>query len=254
MLHNHELLRAGQRWQAVFETSGGAALAGVSALQHAGLTGFDDDAIHVVVARPARYHRPPRVRVHVSRRLQPGDVLTNGLPRLRPAVAAVLGALWARSLRQAALILVMTVNQRLAAPSDLVLVWTRVRRHRWRVPLTAVLADLVGGVRSMGELDFAALCRRYGLPEPERQVVRRGPRGRIYLDVRWARWSLVVEIDGIGHLAPEAAIPDALRQNAVTLQDDRVLRIPVLGLRVAEAEFMAQVAEGLRRSPLRPAV
>ncbi len=163
-------------------------------------------------------------------------------------MAAVHGALWARSLRQAALILIMTVNQRLVTVEQLTEVWQRVRRHRWRRPLTAVLADLADGVRSMGELDFARLCRRYGLPEPQRQVVRRGPHGRIYLDVRWDRWAVVVEIDGIAHNSPVAWIPDALRQNSVTLGNDRVLRIPVLGLRIAEAEFMQQVAEALRQA------
>ena len=99
----------------------------------------------------------------------------------------------------------------------------------------------------MGELDFARLCRRYGLPEPQRQVVRRGPHGRIYLDVRWELRSLVVEIDGIAHDTPAAWIPNALRQNWVTLGNDRVLRIPVLGLRIAETAFMEQLAEGLRQ-------
>jgi hypothetical protein len=33
----------------------------------------------------------------------------------------------------------------------------------------------------------------------------------------------------------------------VTLGNDRVLRIPVLGLRIAETAFMEQLAEGLRQ-------
>lgn len=144
--------------------------------------------------------------------------------------------------------LIMTVNQRLATVEQISKVWLRVHRHRWRLPLTAVLSDLADGVRSMGELDFARICRRFGLPEPQRQVIRRGPNGRIYLDVRWEEWSLVVEIDGIGHDSATAWVPDVLRQNWVTLDGDRVLRVPVLGLRVAEAEFMEQVAEGLRQA------
>lgn len=246
-VHNGELAGPARWWFAVFETGGGAALGGVSALEYAGLRGFDGP-IHVVVPKSSRHQRPPGVVVHETRRLLPGDVLTNGPRRLRPEVAAVLGALWARSLRQAALVLIMAVNQRLATAEQIAEVWTRVRRHRWRRPLTAVLADLADGVRSMGELDFALLCRRYGLPEPQRQVLRHGPNGRVYLDVRWERWSLVVEIDGIAHNAPAAWVPDALRQNWVTLGNDRVLRIPVIGLRIAEAEFMGQVAEGLRQA------
>ena len=62
-----------------------------------------------------------------------------------------------------------------------------------------VVADLTDGAHSLGELDFARLCRERGLPEPSRQAVRRGPRGTIYLDVRWDHLRLVVEIDGAQH-------------------------------------------------------
>ena len=44
--------------------------------------------------------------------------------------------------------------------------------------------------------------------------------------------------------APQA--DDALRQNSVTLQNARVLRLPVLGLRIAPDEFFDQVEQALR--------
>jgi very-short-patch-repair endonuclease len=103
------------------------------------------------------------------------------------------------------------------------------------------------GVQSLGELDFARLCRSRGLPEPARQVVRQGPRGRIYLDVRWERHRLVVEIDGAQHREGLAVTADNLRRNALTLQHDTVLRIDLIGLRLFEDEFMAQVAYALAR-------
>ena len=40
-------------------------------------------------------------------------------------------------------------------------------------------------------------------------------------------------------------VGDALRQNAVTLTNATVLRLPLLGLRVAADEFFAQIEEAL---------
>jgi very-short-patch-repair endonuclease len=240
-VHTGELNSGALWWRAVWEVGGDAALDGVTALIAAGLTGFVSDVLQLSVSRGARYRRVRGVRVYETRRRQPGDVIDTGLPRVKPAVAAVRAALWARSNRQSALIWLMAVQQRIVTPADLAEAFTTVKRHRRRRFLAAVLGDITNGVQSMGEFDFARMCRRAGLPEPNRQVVRRGPNGRIYLDVYWKRWRAAVEIDGVQHLDAKAAIPEALRQNAMTIAKDGVLRIPVLGLRVEADAFMTQV-------------
>jgi very-short-patch-repair endonuclease len=142
----------------------------------------------------------------------------------------------------------MAVQQRMVQPERLGVELLRVRRDRRRQLINAVLLDLLGGVRSLGELDFARECRRRGLPEPSRQAVRRGRDGRYYLDVVWAQWRVVVEVDGIHHLSAENVVDDALRHNAVTLTDGRVLRLPLLGLRVAPDAFFGQIEEALAAS------
>jgi very-short-patch-repair endonuclease len=76
-------------------------------------------------------------------------------------------------------------------------------------------------------------------------VIRRGRDHQYYLDVFWDDWHVVVEIDGIHHLWAENVVQDALRHNDVTLGDCRVLRLPLLGLRVAPDEFFAQVEQAL---------
>jgi hypothetical protein len=88
-----------------------------------------------------------------------------------------------------------------------------------------------------GPLDFAAMCRRRGLPEPDRQALRRTARGNAYLDAAWHGAALAVEIDGSQHTAGLALVADHLRQNEVTLQRGRVLRISLLGLRVSGDEL-----------------
>lgn len=72
------------------------------------------------------------------------------------------------------------------------------------------------------------------------------------LDVYWAESALVVEIEGLHHGGGDTQVADALRQNALAIDGDLVLRIPVLGLRIAVEEFMAQVAAGLTGCRRRP--
>ena len=57
---------------------------------------------------------------------------------------------------------------------------------------------------------------------------------------------MVVEIDGIHHSWAEQLVSDALRHNDVTLGHDLVLRLPLLGLRVAADDFFEQIEDALR--------
>ena len=168
-------------------------------------------------------------------------VIPTGIRRVHPAVALLNAAAWAATDRQAATIIAMALQQRLLAPEHLVAAWGQVRRSRRRRFLDVVIKDACTGAHSLGELDFAALCRKYGLPPPDRQVVRRTPRGRVYLDVCWSEIGLVVEIDGGHHGLALQPVDDALRQNDVVIAGHRVLRIPVIGLRLHEEQFMHQV-------------
>ncbi|WP_216843608.1 endonuclease domain-containing protein [Phytoactinopolyspora alkaliphila] len=147
----------------------------------------------------------------------------------------------------------MAIQQRLVTGVALADAFGTVKRHRRRRFLRTVLADVIDGVQSMGELDFAGMCRARGLPEPTRQVVRRGPRGRVYLDVYWDQWGVVVEIEGAQHLDPATSINDALRQNELFIHGDGVLRLPVIGLRLEPDAFMNQVANMIARSRRRAA-
>lgn len=236
----------GAWWWAVWESGPGAVLDGVTALQASGLTGWQDERIHVSVPCQSRAHRLPGVVLRRPRRVPP--TMPVGVPRIRPEHAAVRAAQWAVSDRQAATVLAMTVQQRLVLPQRLLDAWGHVRRARRRRFLHQVLRDVCDGAQSLGELDFAALCRARGLPEPTRQRVRHGPRGRVYLDVYWEELSVHVEIDGAHHGLGLTPVDDALRQNSVALDGGVCLRIPVLGLRLYPDAFLDQVARALAGS------
>ncbi|GAA6526518.1 hypothetical protein [Intrasporangium sp. DVR] len=245
-LHHGSPSVAARRWTAIWET--GAAIGvldGVTALHQAGLSGYEDDDVHLSVVHNHNTRLLPGVRIHKVIRRVSGEVVSAGIPRTRPEVAAIRAAHWARSDRQAALLLLLPVQQRLTTPVRLAAAQRLVRGRTRRALIRGVVRDIAFGVQSLGELDFARLCRTRGLPEPSRQVVRHGPRGRIYLDVRWDRHRLVVEIDGVHHGLGLNPTFDNLRQNSMTLAGERVLRIDVVGLRLETDRFMDQVEGGL---------
>jgi very-short-patch-repair endonuclease len=247
-LHTWALDTAACRWRAVWEVAPRvAALDGVTALQAAGLRNYDDPLVHVSVLHNANVGRPSGVQVHKVVRRVDDEVLRVGVPRTTPAVAAVRAAHWAVSNRQAALVMVMPVQQRLVTGTQLVGATRRVRGRTRRAFIRTVARDISDGAQSLGELDFAAMCRQRGLPEPSRQAVRTLPGGLAYLDVSWDEVELVVEIDGSQHQWASVATDDQFRQNALVIAGDRVLRMTLMGLRLQPERFLDQVCTAYRR-------
>lgn len=248
-VHCGPLTEEAKHWAAALEAGPRAFLDGESALVVAGLKGYDVQSIRVTIPRGARtYRRMPGVNIRQSRRWEPTDAGPGLLPCARVEVAAVRAALWARSNRQAALLLTMVVQQRLTTAETLATELLRIRRDRRRRFLYGVVNDLLGGVRSLGELDVVRECRRRGIPEPSKQQFRRTRHGVYYLDLLWEEWNLVVEVDGIQHSWASQVVGDAVRQNAVSLANMTVLRLPLLGLRVEPDTFFDQIAEALAKA------
>lgn len=250
-------------WRAALaEVSSAACLGGVSALQAAGLVGLTDREIHVWVRKSTRKGRPSLARdvvLHESRRWDATDAIDDvGVPRARPEVAAVQAALWSTTLRQASLMLVMPVQQRLVTADRLVEQLERIRRHRFRSTLGQVLADVRDGSHSMNELDFVTMCRRFGIPEPSRQVARRGPGGTIHVDCRWERYGVSLEIQGAGHGNLLNSVGDDLRLLGLATDGDVALSVSVLTLRIDPSAYFAALAtlfrsRGWEGHVLRPA-
>ncbi len=235
----------GLAWAAVFEGGDRAMLDGVSALVASGLTNVEPRAVRVSVPRGVKPLRGAGLDVRRTRRWRSEDRAPAGVPRTRVEVAAVRAALWAHSDRQAALLVTMAVQQRLTTAERVGRALLDVRRDRRRELLHQVVLDLLGGAESLGEIDFAAECRRRGLPMPTRQALVRGKDGRYHLDVWWEEYGVAVEVDGIHHEWAEAVVGDALRHNEVTLTRAVVLRVPLLGFRIAKDEFLEQVERAL---------
>lgn len=246
VVHNGPLSPASLRTRAPLEVGRRAALDGVSALQAAGVEALTDEVVHVIVPKGATPRSCRGVTVHESRRFREQDVqLLHGVRIMRPAVAAVHAALWAQTNRQATYFLVLVVQQRLASPAELAEAVAAVRRHPRRRLLQRTVLDVGGGVRSLGELDVALAMRSRALPEPERQVVRRRPSGTQYLDVRFDRYRLSLEIDGEQHDEIEQRVADVLRDFALVADGDAVLRLPLVVWRLAQEQVLDRLEQVL---------
>lgn len=244
-LHSGPVGLEGLLWAAVFQGGANALLDGATSLVASGLKRFELDRLRVSVPRGVMARRTAQFDVRQTRRWCATDRAPSGVPRTRPEVAAVRAFLWARSDREAMYVLTLAVQQGLTTPEAIGQQAIRILRDRRRALLHTAVNDLLDGARSLGELDVVAELRRRGLPPPSQQVLRRDDRGRYYLDLYWPELGVVVEIDGIHHTWAENVVADALRQNALTLSGDVVLRLPLLGLRLRPDEFFAQIANAL---------
>lgn len=208
---------------------------------------------YVLVAKGARVRESAGVRVLHTRRW-PDDAPRHQVSRStdsRCAVerASIDAAIRMRSPRSAVGIVAAVVQQRLALPERLSDEIDSAGRVRHRSVIRASLGDIAGGSHSLTELDFLSLCRRHGLPEPTRQMRRRGSDGRIrYLDVVWVLpdgRTVIVEIDGGLHLSERTYWADMSRDNEHNLRGDLVLRFPALALHIDEAGIVAQLRSAL---------
>ncbi len=130
---------------AVWETGSGAVLDGVSGLLAAGLENYTEDRIFVTVPRGTCPVRLPGVRVHSRRVITAAP--SSRLPRAATEAAVVNAATWADSERQAALLVILAVQQRLttaARLTDEVGGRGRVRRRDF---LRRLLLEVGGGVQ-----------------------------------------------------------------------------------------------------------
>lgn len=252
-IHNGPIDQPALMWAAVLEGGPRAYLDGTSGLVAGGLERFSVDVIRVSVPHGAPPRHGPGYVIRPTRWWDERDLAPSGIPRARPAIAGVRGALWARTDREAAYVLTRVVQDGLARPEDLGAELIRVKRHDRRHFLHTTVNDLLDGGRALGEIDLARELRARGLPLPARQVLRRDRRGRYYLDFYWPDLGVVVEVDGIHHAWVHNVIGDALRHNSLALAGDTVLRLPLLGLRLQPEDFFDQIEAALRAAALRKA-
>jgi hypothetical protein len=254
VVHRGPLDRDARWWCALTHVGPGSALVAWTAAEAAGLAGFEQEKVHVVV--PAGYHHSrttlPGVKLHVSRRFQAADLLpASGPPRVTPARAAIDAAAWATTTRAGCGLLAAMVQQRLATPDALLAELAMAGQIRRRKAIAAAVTDIAGGSHAMSEIDLVHLCHRFGLPVPERQAPRRDSTGkRRFLDAWWRRADgrvVHLEIDGSVHLSPLRMWDDMDRQSDLAIQEDALtIRVSAVALRLDPEGVARRLAAALR--------
>ncbi len=165
-----------------------------------------------------------------------------------PATAALQALRWAVSIRQGVFHAIWTIQRGLATLEELQMLAREMPKSPGTAQMRKGLAVIDPGVQSMHEFDFARECVKRRLPEPRRQVKRVDSKGRSrYTDVEFRvnGRTLVVEIDGLGHLATEVLVDDQWRANELLLQGAPVLRVPGFALRIDPDPFFEQLGRAL---------
>jgi hypothetical protein len=254
LLQNASPSRRQMLWIAVLDASPIAALCSHTSLELAGFKPFATEAkqIHVIVPRGAKTTRFPGVVVHESRRLgEERWTHDRGLPRTENPRSVIDAAAWQPWPRFACLMLAAAVQQRLCKAAELDEALSYVGRVRHNAPLRVALADIARGAHSLGELDIAAICRRYCLVPPNRQVSRRDRQGNWrFLDCEWDLPSgevVVLEIDGAHHMDVAHWQADMRRERGIVISRRWVLRATALEVRLEPQMIVADLkAIGVR--------
>ncbi|HTY71342.1 MAG TPA: hypothetical protein VMI11_02840 [Actinomycetes bacterium] len=254
VVHRGPLTREARWWIALIHVGPGSALAAWTAAEAAGLEGFERQSVHVVV--PIGYHHTrrmlPWIKLHVSRRFTPSDIVRSGGPaRVSVARAVIDAGAWAATARGGCAVVVGAIQQRLTTPELVYAELGRAGQVRRRRLLAATLVDVAGGSQAMTEIDVAKLCRRFGLPLPYRQAVRVDSRGkRRYLDAWWRRADgriVHLEIDGAVHLSVLRMWDDLDRQSDLAISEDALaIRVAGIAARLDPAGVARRIAAALR--------
>lgn len=230
--HTGEPTPSQLRWAAVVHGGKGAALDGDVALVQLGVKRLHL-ARHDISVPPARQVAPVRVQgfflsPHRTLHVETWTSPVGGLPTVRIQLAALHATAWAPSDREAELRLCLVVQQRKATPPQLRSVLEKQTRLRRRALMRDVLDDLELGAHANSELDYLRFCRTHTLPLPDELQVLVRADGKRYVDARYRKQQVSVEVDGAHHLWVEQWDKDALRTFELLVAQgpgERVVRI-----------------------------
>ena len=225
----------------------GFVLGGTSALELDGLPTPSSRQIHLIGPRGGQKPPAPNWILHTSTS-HVAAATADRPPAANSSMAVVQAMQWAVSDRQAVFVATWAIQQRLTSLESLRSLCESQPRNAGASRARRVVALLEPGMHSIHEFDFAQQCKRRGLPEPLRQRQRKDSSGCMrYTDCEFVigNRSLIVEIDGLGHLDTEVRVDDQWRANELTMQGATVLRVPAIVLRTNPEPFFAQLHRAL---------
>jgi hypothetical protein len=252
VLHNGPLERRQHMWAGVLATGAAARLAGLTALEAAGLRHWSDPLVHVLLPRACGVPRSAELAVVVHRTRVPQREASRSAhrpPRTSVERAAIDAGSWLPHTRSCAGLLAAVVQQRLTTPSRLKAALEEAGPIRHRRVMRLTIADIEGGAEALSEIDFAQFCRRRRLGTVVGQRVRLDGSGRRrYLDgeiIGRNGKRLPYEIDGAAHMLADQFWRDLERQNELLIAKSFPLRFSTYALRFQQDLVADQVERAL---------
>ncbi|WP_088316904.1 hypothetical protein [Kineosporia sp. R_H_3] len=218
-------------WAAVLAAGDGAALGGTTALWLWQVLPVCPGRLTLCVPERRRVVAPAGSylvrRRHLADRVHPAGAP----PRLRLEEAVLDVTDEAADLGTVVEVVLRATASRRTTPARLRLALRGRKQHRRRRLLEEILGEAADGVQSALERRYRRdVERRHALPHGERNRAEpvHDAAGRLlrhrYRDVRYRRWSLVVELDGLEAHPRWLRHRDRRRDNSVTLADDKWLQ------------------------------
>ncbi len=244
------------QWAAVLRCSSEAALSHFTAAELDGIRGRRMEAIHVTVPSQIRIRFAewelrsglPRIVVHRSDRVARARHPVRKPPRTRVEETVLDLVDIAADFETAFSWLSAACAERLVRPEHIKAAAALRPRLRWRADVLVALDDVAGGIHSLLERRFYIRVERpHGLPSPKRQHRwRRGSRSA-YLDVFYAEFGVVVEVDGAAWHPVEARWQDIHRDNRLARDGIITLRYSWPDITERPCEVAAEIAAVLRQ-------
>jgi hypothetical protein len=235
--------RATLLWGAVLRAGDQAVLSHHTAAELWRLSDAPSSSIHVSVPRQAGPLEAPGLVVHYSIRLAAARHPARLPPQttLEETVLDLAGL--AATAEDAVAWPIRACQRRLTTPDKIVGALNERNRVRWRRDIAEAVTDNRAGVQSPLELRYLRnVERKHGLPRGDRQMLAiRGSR-RLYLDVRYADYGVIVELDGASAHPAETRQRDAWRDNANTLAGHQTLRYGWVPVAYHACEVTIEVA------------
>lgn len=228
--HTDPILPAARTWAGILYAGPGAVASHRTALWLYGAVDEPPGVVHVSVPGSRRVRRQSGLRIHHSRPLVArGDALClpDGAPPRSRIECAVLDQCDHEIADRAVDLVLRAVQRRLTTARRLRAALAARARHRHRRLIHDLLTDVEDGVASPLELRYRRDVELpHGLPRGRRNAAEHTPATgpTIYRDVRYRRWNVVIELDGLSAHPREAAFRDFRRDNAAALGGDLVLR------------------------------
>ncbi len=252
VLHNGPLERRQQMWAGVLATGRSTTLAGLTALEAAGLRNWPDPRVHLLLPRACGVPRSAELDLVVHRSRVPQQeaaACAHRPPRTSVERSAIDAASWLPHTRSCAGLLAAVIQQRLTTPQRLRVALDQAGPIRHRRLMRLTIADIEGGADALSEIDFGQFCRRRRLGTVVRQQVRLDGQGRRrYLDGEIIGPSgnrLPFEIDGAVHMIADQFWSDLERQNELLIAKSFPLRFSGYAVRFQQDLVADQVERAL---------